>query len=58
MQARGAVGLRARGAVITGNLAEVFARQISVLGNDRSVDEPDLYFRATVGPFHQRRKLD
>ena len=58
VQARRAIGLRACGAVISGNLAEVFARQIGMLGNDRPIDEPDLHFRATAGAFHQRRELD
>ena len=58
MQARGAIGLSARTTVISGNLAEVFARQIGMLGNDRSIDEPDLQFRATAGAFHQRGELD
>ena len=40
--------------VISGNLAEVLAREIGVSGGDRSVDEPDLDFRATAGAFHQR----
>jgi len=40
------------------NLAEVFARQIGMLGNDRSINEPDLQFRATADAFHQRSELD
>ena len=57
VQARRAVGLRARGAVGSGNLAEVCARQVGMLGHDRSIDEPDLHFRATAGAFHQRCEL-
>jgi hypothetical protein len=54
MQARGAVRLRTRNTFVSGDLAEVFARQIGMLDNDRPIDEPDFYFRATAGTFHQR----
>ncbi|OOO01171.1 MAG: hypothetical protein USCGTAYLOR_02622 [Chromatiales bacterium USCg_Taylor] len=36
----------------------MFARQIGMLGNDRPIDEPDFYFWATAGAFHQRCELD
>ena len=58
VQARRAGGLGARAAVVSGNLAEAFARQIGMLGNDRSIDEPDLQLRAAAGAFHQRSELD
>ena len=38
------VSLRA-GAIISGNLAEMLCCKIGMLGNNRSVDEPNLYFR-------------
>jgi len=58
MQGRRAAGLRARGALISWNLAEVFARQIGMSGNDRSIDEPDFHFGATAGAIHQCSELD
>jgi hypothetical protein len=58
VQARRTVGLRARGTVISWNLAEVFARQIGMLGNNRSIDEPDLHLRAAARAIHQCSELD
>jgi hypothetical protein len=58
MQARGTIELSARTTAIPGDLAEVFARQIGMWDDDRSIDQPDLQPRAPATAFHQRRKLD
>jgi hypothetical protein len=57
MQARDVTGLRAHGAVVSGNLAKAFCRQVRMLDGDRSIDEPDFHFRAAAGAIHQRGEL-
>jgi hypothetical protein len=56
--ARHTVGLRTGGTIISRNVAEMFYHEIGMPGNNRAIDEPDLYFRAAAGAFHQRSKLD
>ena len=51
-------GLCACRPVVSRNFAEVFARQIGMLGSDRSIDEPDRHFGAPAGAFHQRCELN
>ena len=53
-----AIGLRANRAIISGNRMETLRHEISMLSNDRSVYESNLYFWTAAGAFHQRRKFD
>src|SRR5262249_48235766 len=58
MQARGAGGLIASGAVSARKLAEGFNGETGMLRNDWAVDKPDFYIGIAASALHQRFQFD